>query len=75
MPELQRRTLEFAFSDEVRPSDITFAVGTSLNETNGVELTWQFFEDKFDVIKERYSTGQSFILTGIIETMTYGSFT
>ena len=72
VPELQRRTLEFAFSDEVRPSDITFAVGTSLNETNGVELTWQFFEDKFDVIQERYSTGQSFILTGIIETMTYG---
>jgi aminopeptidase 2 len=70
-PECISRLLQLSLSDEVRPSDINFCLNTSVTSP-GVELTWQFFVDNFSTVVDRYSTGQAFILTGIVEAVTYG---
>jgi aminopeptidase N len=70
-PDCISRVLNLSLSDEVRPSDINFCLNTS-HAGPGVDLTWQFFVDNFSVFADRYSTGQAFILTGLVEAVTYG---
>jgi len=56
-PELAKRTLEFGLSDEVRAADsIRPVLGVVMNRYHG-ELGWQFIQDNWKTIEERYGQG------------------
>ena len=68
-PDVLRRTLEFALSDEVRGQDTPLAVaGVALNPL-GRDLAWDFLREKWAEFDRRYGQG-GFIIARIVSITT-----
>lgn len=53
-PELLARSLDLCLSDEVRNQDGPFLVGSILATRTGSALAWEWVEDHWDVVIERF---------------------
>ncbi|KAJ8924872.1 hypothetical protein NQ315_001027 [Exocentrus adspersus] len=66
-PELLRKVLDFAMSDEVRSQDTVFVIISVALTPVGRELAWQFFKDNWSKIVERFS---GYLLTRLVKYLT-----
>lgn len=53
-PDLIKRTLELALTDEVKTQDAPHLVQKSLHTIAGRNIAWQFIKDNWKVMNERY---------------------
>jgi len=67
-PELIKKALEFAWSEEVRNQDTVFAIASCTGTAIGRELTWEFVQEKWSAVQERYEGG--FIINRFVSTCT-----
>lgn len=67
-PELIKRTLNFALSDKVRSQDSVFVIGGVTGSVAGREMAWQFVQDNWKTIINRYEGG--FLLPRLIKETT-----
>lgn len=63
--ELKKKVLDFAMSDKVRSQDTVFVIGGVTGTVQGRELCWQFVQDKWTELHERYKGG--FLLSHLVE--------
>lgn len=63
--ELKKKVLDFAMSDKVRSQDTVFVIGGVTGTVQGRELCWQFVQDKWTELHERYKGG--FLLSRLVE--------
>lgn len=66
--ELKKKVLDFAMSDKVRSQDTVFVIGGVTGTVQGRELCWQFVQDKWTELHERYKGG--FLLSRLVEVST-----
>lgn len=66
-PELLKKVLDFAMSDEVRSQDTVFVIISVALTHVGRELAWQFFKDNWSKIVERFS---GYLLTRLVKYLT-----
>lgn len=64
---LLQRVLDFSISDQVRSQDSVSVIATVAGNKNGRELAWKFFQDNFDLFKERYSS--SFLGSSLVKAV------
>lgn len=67
-PELLKRVLQFAISDEVRAQDTVFVIVSVAVSKNGRDLAWQFFKDNWQQFMDRYQGG--FLLARLVKSTT-----
>ncbi|KAG6444849.1 puromycin-sensitive aminopeptidase [Manduca sexta] len=67
-PELLKRVLDFAISDEVRSQDTVFVIVSVAVSRNGRDLAWQFFKDHWQEFMDRYQGG--FLLARLVKSTT-----
>ncbi|XP_061715100.1 puromycin-sensitive aminopeptidase isoform X1 [Cydia pomonella] len=67
-PELLKRVLDFAVSDEVRAQDTVFVIVSVAVSRNGRDLAWQFFKDHWQDFMDRYQGG--FLLARLVKSTT-----
>ncbi|KAK3096131.1 hypothetical protein FSP39_023548 [Pinctada imbricata] len=65
---LKKKVLEFAMSDKVRSQDTVFVISGVTNTVEGRELVWQFVQDNWSTLIERYSGG--FLLSRLVKIAT-----
>ena len=53
-PDLQRKALEIALSDEVRPPDVFRIVGGMLTTPAGSDLVWNWLRENFAAVASRF---------------------
>ncbi len=53
-PELIKRTLDLALTDEVKTQDAPHLVQKSLRSVAGRQIAWQYVKDNWDKMNERY---------------------
>ncbi|XP_062591652.1 puromycin-sensitive aminopeptidase-like [Saccostrea cucullata] len=66
--DLKKKVLEFAMSDKVRSQDTVFVIGGVTGTVQGREICWQFVQDKWSELHERYKGG--FLLSRLVELST-----
>ncbi|KAJ8958114.1 hypothetical protein NQ318_006043 [Aromia moschata] len=66
-PELLKKVLDFAMSEEVRSQDTVFVIISVALTQVGRELAWQFFKDNWSQIVERFS---GYLLTRLVKYLT-----
>lgn len=66
-PELLKKVLDFAMSEEVRSQDTVFVIISVALTNVGRELAWQFFKDNWSKIVERFS---GYLLTRLVKYLT-----
>ncbi|KAJ7390104.1 hypothetical protein OS493_027136 [Desmophyllum pertusum] len=59
-PELINKVLEFSMSSEVRSQDTVFVIAGVTGSLMGRELAWQFLQDNWDELHNRYAGGLLF---------------
>jgi puromycin-sensitive aminopeptidase len=62
------KSLEFAMSDQVRSQDAIFALSAISHNPKGRNLAWEFIQEHWKEIKERYA-GAHFLLPRLIESL------
>ena len=62
---LKQRVLEFSLSDKVRSQDTVFVIGGVTGTVEGRELCWQFVQDQWKELHNRYQGG--FLLSRLVE--------
>ncbi|XP_013146811.1 PREDICTED: aminopeptidase M1 isoform X2 [Papilio polytes] len=67
-PQLLRRVLDFAISDEVRSQDTVFVIVSVAVSKNGRDLAWEFFKDHWQEFMDRYQGG--FLLARLVKSTT-----
>lgn len=61
-----RKTMDFAFSDEVRAQDATFPLaGVCMSGKMGRELAWRYFKDNVEAITARFADG-NFVWASVV---------
>ncbi|XP_072390827.1 puromycin-sensitive aminopeptidase [Diabrotica undecimpunctata] len=66
-PNLLKKVLEFAMSDEVRSQDTVFVIASVGLSSAGRDIAWQFFKDNWPQIRERFS---GYLLTRLVKYLT-----
>ncbi|XP_048758250.1 puromycin-sensitive aminopeptidase-like isoform X2 [Ostrea edulis] len=66
--DLKKKVLDFAMSDKVRSQDTVFVVGGVTGTVQGRELCWQFLQDRWTDLHDRYKGG--FLLSRLVEVST-----
>lgn len=64
-PELLLKVLEFSISDEVRSQDTVFVIMSVAMTRKGRELAWQFLQDNWQWLYDRYQGG--FLCTRLVK--------
>ncbi|CAH3113617.1 unnamed protein product [Porites lobata] len=59
-PELIKKVLDFSLSSEVRSQDTIYVIAGVTHSLIGRKLAWQFFQEQWDVLYNRYSSGVMF---------------
>lgn len=67
-PELKKKVLEFAMSDKVRSQDTVFVIAGITGSVEGREIAWQFVQDRWADLHDRYKGG--FLLSRLVKTTT-----
>lgn len=52
--EILKKVIGFAMSDEVRSQDSIFVIVSVAMNPKGRELTWEYFQDNWKILLERY---------------------
>jgi len=66
-PKLKLRTLEWSVSGEVKLQDFFYPMGSVGHSSKaGVEISWQFFQDNFDKIKDMIGKANASLLDACI---------
>ncbi|KAG8229239.1 hypothetical protein J437_LFUL007925 [Ladona fulva] len=63
-----KRVLEFAMSDEVRSQDTVFVIISVAMTKVGRELAWNFLQENWQVLMERYQGG--FLIARLVKSTT-----
>ncbi|KAK7501330.1 hypothetical protein BaRGS_00007455 [Batillaria attramentaria] len=66
--KLIQRVLDFAISDKVRSQDSVFVIAGVTGSLKGREMAWQFVQDNWTKLHERYEGG--FLLSRLVKTTT-----
>ena len=64
---LLKKTLDFALSKDVRSQDAIFVLGSVWRNPKGKDITWEFVQKNWKVLKERYSGGH-FLIPRLIQS-------
>ncbi|XP_033730775.1 puromycin-sensitive aminopeptidase-like [Pecten maximus] len=67
-PELKKKVLQFAMSDKVRSQDTVFVIAGITGSVEGREIAWQFVQDNWTELHNRYKGG--FLLSRLVKTTT-----
>ena len=67
---LLQRSLKFALSDEVRPQDIIYVIGSVAANPKGRALAWNFVKEQWSTLYDRYYTGSMSLLGRIVSSTT-----
>lgn len=70
--KLIQKTLEWALSDEVRDQDKVYVLSGVCSTNNGRQLTWQYFQNNWSLINEKYGKGTGFILSRLVSAIISG---
>ncbi|XP_041473760.1 puromycin-sensitive aminopeptidase-like [Lytechinus variegatus] len=69
-PALIKRVLEFSMGEHVRSQDTVFVISGVTGTKTGRELAWQFLQDRWSELHERFSGG--FLLARLVQSCTEG---
>ncbi|XP_030829988.1 puromycin-sensitive aminopeptidase [Strongylocentrotus purpuratus] len=69
-PALIKKVLEFSIGEHVRSQDTVFVISGVTGTKTGRELAWQFLQDKWSELFERFSGG--FLLSRLVQSCTEG---
>ncbi|XP_055532156.1 puromycin-sensitive aminopeptidase [Wyeomyia smithii] len=67
-PEILRKVIDFAMSDEVRAQDSVFVIASVAMNPKGRDMTWNYFKDNWKILLDRYEGG--FLLSRLIKYLT-----
>jgi len=67
--------LQFLSSDEVRPGQVAFLMGSIGGSAVGRREAWAWFKGNFGLIQDKFCKGQNFIIAGILNGMLGGGKT
>ncbi|XP_071496767.1 puromycin-sensitive aminopeptidase-like [Diadema antillarum] len=69
-PALIRKVLEFSMGEHVRSQDTVFVISGVTGTKQGREQAWEFLQEKWSELHERYSGG--FLLSRLVQSCTEG---
>ncbi|XP_071942533.1 puromycin-sensitive aminopeptidase-like [Antedon mediterranea] len=72
-PQLIKKVLDFAMSDKVRSQDTVFVIVGVTGSKTGREMAWQFLQDRWPELIERYTGG--FLISRLVKCTTEGFVT
>ncbi|OWF36627.1 Puromycin-sensitive aminopeptidase [Mizuhopecten yessoensis] len=67
-PEIKKKVLKFAMSEKVRSQDTVFVIAGITGSVEGREIAWQFLQDNWAALHDRYKGG--FLLSRLVKTTT-----